>query len=166
MVFIFALSYGQAFKMALIGLWNLNLIGQLGIWWKFYTLTSINNSNTTCCQIITPKIANSMLLLDLSSFNFYVPNVLFNTKFFLSVAKCLDLCACSTDVNFTHSINHSINQDSANKPMGFKMLRQISGHLVSMLLKTYPRFHVKLNIIYDFTMYFFSDFIVQKSLLW
>ena len=38
---------------------------------------------------------------------------------------CLDLCeSATTDVNLTYG-NHSINQDSALWPMGFKMRRLI-----------------------------------------
>ena len=46
---------------------------------------------------------------------------------------CLDLSKSNTiDLTFTYG-NHSINQDSANWPVVFKMLRPMIGYLVRQL---------------------------------
>ena len=71
----------------------------------------------------TNNNSKKRVLLDLTNYTKCITIERFDSKF-------LDLC--DYDVNFTYG-NHSINQDSAHWPMGFKMLRPMSGYLVREL---------------------------------
>ena len=129
-VFNFTLRHEYAFKSSqtrwpLIGLRNLILIGQLGIWWKqtkafFHTFAAVNNSNAACNFIQNKKYKLKRQIACVNR----------SVKLQFGVYIYLDLCkSATTDVNFTYG-NHSIIQDSALWPMGFKMLRSMRGYLV------------------------------------